>query len=159
MKTIPHCLECGIPVSWGVHLFSRRIYGHCLCIKDQCMIEESGATAHVVDLYLGLKAAGIPVVLRHFDGCQYADIVLPGKLYITVKGPFSKERNQNMTDLFRNMDSGQKRFLTIHISNAILQNPDTFDLALKEIAKICRKLMKKKVFTGMQFSFSPAQWQ
>jgi len=123
------------------------------------MIQESGATGQVVDLYLGLKALGIPVVLRHYDGKQFADIALPDQLYVKVKGPCSQGRNQITSDLFGNIESGGRRLITVLISHSTLENPVTFELALKEIAKICRKLVKKKVVTGMKFSFSPTQWQ
>jgi len=159
MKTIPHCLECGVPISWGVHLFSRRIYGHSLCIKDQCLIEESGADARVVDFYLALKSRGIPAKLKYFDGYQFSDIALPERVYINVKQPCFGGPPPIITDLSRNPDTDEKHFLKILISYSILENSNTFTLAVKEIAKVCTKAMKKPVLMGVKFSFSSAQWQ
>src|SRR5437867_3837319 len=99
MKTIPHCLECGLPISRGVHEFSQRIYRHSLCMKDQFLIEESGATAQAVDLYLALKSRNFPLVLEYFDGYKHVDIALPGKLYIEVNGGYHQANRQAMTDL------------------------------------------------------------
>jgi hypothetical protein len=159
MKTIPHCLECGQPISWGVHLFSRRIYGHSLCLKDQCMIEESGATAQAVDLYLALKARSFPVVLEYWDNHKHVDIALPHKLYIEVNGPYHNTHKQIMTDLSRTVYSLEENIPTIVIPNSMLENPVLFEHAVNEISKACRLVLKKAVVTGMKLSFSPVQLQ
>jgi hypothetical protein len=159
MKTIPHCLECGQPISRGVHLFSRRIYGHSLCMKDQCRIDESGATAQAVDLYLELKARSFPVVLEYWDGHKHVDIALPGKLYIEVNGPYHNTRNQIMTDLTRTVFSLEKNIPTIIIPNSMLENPRSFELAVNEISKACQLVLKKPVVNGMKLSISREQLQ
>src|SRR5712672_720854 len=74
MKTRFYCLECRQPISPGVHEFSQEIYGYSLCMKDQLRIEESGATAQAIDLYLALKARNFPVELEYFDGYRHVDI-------------------------------------------------------------------------------------
>jgi hypothetical protein len=149
MKTIPCCLECGQPISRGVHLFSRRIYGHSLCIKDMIRIDESGAIARAVDLYLALKARSFPVVLEYWDDHKHVDIALPGKLFIEVNGPYHNTRNQIMTDLTP----------TIIIPNSMLENPTLFEHAVNEISKACRLVLKKPVVTGIKLSFSRVQMQ
>jgi hypothetical protein len=145
MKTIPHCLECGLPIAWGVHLFSHRIYGHSLCMKDQYILEESGATARVIDLYLALRSRRFPVVLEYFDEHRYVDIALPEKLYIEVNGSGHNSQEKNIP--------------TLIISGAMLENPASFDHAVNEVSKVCRLMLKKPVITGMKLSFSPVQWQ
>jgi hypothetical protein len=145
MKTIPHCLVCSQPIAWGVHLFSHRIYGHSLCIRDQYILGESGATAEVVDLYLALRSRQFPVVLEYFDDHKFVDIALPEKLYIEVSGSHHHEPEKNIP--------------TIVISNAMLENPASFNRAVDEVSKVCRLMMKKTVITGMKLSFSPVQWQ
>jgi hypothetical protein len=159
MKTIPCCLECGQPVSLGVHLFSRRIYGHSLCMKDQSKLEESGATAQVIDLYLSLKSLNFPVALEYWDGRKHVDIALPGKLYIEVNGPYHDSRSRIMTDLTRTIFSLEKNIPTIMIPNSMLENKTSFDHAVNEISKACRMVLKKPVVTGMKLSFSREQMQ
>src|SRR5450432_2980720 len=99
MKTTPYCLECRQPISWGVHVFSQRVYGHSLCMRVQYLIAESGATGQAVDLYLALKSRNFPLVLEYFDGHKHIDIAIPGKLYIEVNGPGHQENRQAMKDL------------------------------------------------------------
>ena len=69
-----------------MHEFSQELYGYSLCMKDQYLLGESGATAQTVDLYLALKARNFPVKLEYFDGYKLVDIAVPGKLYIEVSG-------------------------------------------------------------------------
>ncbi len=159
MKTIPCCLECGQPISRGVHLFSRRIYGHSLCMKDQWKLEESGATGRTIDLYLSLKSRNFPVALEYWDGHKHVDIALSGKLYIEVNGPYNNNRNQIMTDLTRTVFSLEKNIPTIIIPHSMLENVVLFEHAVNEISKACRLVMKKPVVTGMKLSFSREQLQ
>jgi len=159
MKTNPHCLECGQPISWGVHLFSHRIYGHSLCMKDQCMIAESGATAQAVDLYLALKARNFPVVLEYFENNKLVDIALPEKLHIEVNGPNQNSRRQIMTDLSGTVYSPEKNIPTIIIPNSMLEQPKSFEHVVNEISKACRMMLKKPVVTGFELLFSQAQLQ
>src|ERR1700687_1414477 len=103
MKTIPHCIECRQPISWGVHVFSQSIYGHSLCMKDQYLIGESGATGQAVDLYLALKSRNFPLVLEYFDGHKHVDMAIPGKLYIELIGPQQQRGRREMKDLLRSV--------------------------------------------------------
>lgn len=144
MKSSPLCIECDQPISRGVYLFSRRIYGHALCMKDQCMLEESGATAQAVDLYLALKSGNFPVVLEYFDGYKHVDIALPGTLYIEVNGAYHNTRPQMKTDLSRSIYSLEKNIPTLIIPNYMLENSDSFDHAVNEISKACRLMMRRK---------------
>jgi hypothetical protein len=159
MKTDPHCIECGQPISWGVHLFSRRIYGHSICMKDQSRIEESGATAQAVALYLALRERSFPVLLEYFDNHKHVDIALPDKLYIEVNGPYHNSRRLMMTDLSGTVYSLEKKIPTIVIPHSMLENPVSFELALNEISKACRIILKKPVVTGMNLFFSRVQLQ
>ncbi len=156
---MPCCLECGKPVAPGVHLFSRRIYGYTLCMKDQIMIEESGATGIVVDLYLALKSREFPVVLEYFDGHKHIDIALPGKLYIEVNGSYHNTSNQIMTDLSRTVYSLEKNIPTIIIPNSMLERPASFAHAVNEISKACRMMLRKPQITGMDQLISAVQLQ
>jgi hypothetical protein len=159
MKTIPCCLECGQPISRGVQLFSRRIYGHSLCMKDMFNIDESGATAQAIDLYLALKARSFPVMLEYWDDHKHVDIALPGKLYIEVNGPSHNSRSQIMSNLTRTVFSLEKNIPTIIIPNSMLENAALFEHAVNEISKACRMVLKKSVVTGMKLSFSREQLQ
>ena len=142
MKSLPRCLECRQPISWGVHEFSQRIYGHSLCMKDQCLIGESGATAQAVDLYLALKSKNFPVVLAYYDGHKYIDIALPGILHIEVTGPCHPMHRQLMSDLSRAVYSLEKKIPTIIISIALLDNTATFAHVVNELTKACRVMLR-----------------
>jgi hypothetical protein len=141
MKTTPLCLECRQPLTWGVHEFSQRIYGHSLCLKDQYLLEESGATAQAVDLYLALKEKNFPLVLEYYDGHKQVDMAIPGKLYIEVNGPYHQANRQAMTDLTRSVYSLEKKIPTIIIPNSLLDNPKTFVHAVEELSKACRVML------------------
>ncbi|HEY2350801.1 MAG TPA: hypothetical protein VGH64_17395 [Puia sp.] len=142
MKTIPHCIECGKPISWGVHVFSQRIYGHSLCLKDQCEIAESGATGEAVDLYLALKSRKFPLVLDYFDGHKHIDMALPGRLYIEVNDPYLLTSHQAMNELTNSVYSLEKKIPTIMISHTMLENPKTFDHVVNELSKACSIMLK-----------------
>jgi hypothetical protein len=161
MKTVPRCLECRQPISWGVHEFSQSIYGHSLCLKDQCIIEESGATGLAVDLYLALKSRNFPLILEYFDGYKHVDMALPGKLYIEVNGPYHQAGWQAMTDLTRSVYSLEKKIPTIIVSNALLSNPLTFSHTVDELSKACRVMLKpsNEFSVALVPPLTPAQLQ
>jgi hypothetical protein len=128
MKTIMRCLECRLPISWGVHEFSQRIYGHSLCMRDQFLLEESSASAHVIDLYLALKQRNFPFVLGYFDGYKQVDLALPGKLYIEINGSYNLER----------LD---KNIPTIIIPKISLETKRSFVHTVEELSKACRVIL------------------
>jgi hypothetical protein len=142
MKTIPQCVECGKPISWGVHVFSQRIYGHSLCLKDQCAIAESGATGLAVDIYLALKSRKFPLVLEYFDGQKRIDMALPGKLYIEVNAHRYQNSYQAMSNLTNSVYSLEKKIPTIIISDTILGNPESFEHVVNELSKACSVMLK-----------------
>jgi hypothetical protein len=141
MKTIPHCIECGKPISWGVHVFSQRIYGHSICLKDQCAIAESGATGRAVDLYLALKSRNFPVVLEYYDGQKLIDLALPGKLYIEVNERHHQNNCQAMNDLTSSVYSLEKKIPTIIISDTMLDDPGSFEHVVNELSKACNVML------------------
>jgi len=142
MKTIPHCVECGKPISWGVHVFSQRIYGHSLCLKDQCAIAESGASGRAVDLYLALKSRNFPVILEYFDGQKHIDMALPGKLYIEVNERHHQNNYQAMNDLTSSVYSLEKKIPTIIISDTMLDDPGSFEHVVNELSKACNVMLR-----------------
>jgi hypothetical protein len=135
------CLECRLPISWGVHEFSQRIYGHSLCMRDQFLIEESGASAHVIDLYLTLKQRNFPVVLEYFDGHRKVDLAIPGKLYIEINGSYNLERYRIPTDLTSYVYSPERNIPTIIIPKASLENKRRFVHTAEELCKACRVIL------------------
>jgi len=159
MKTTLLCLECGLAISRGVHEFSQRIYGHSLCMKDQYLIEESGATAHVVDLYLALKERNFPIILEYFDGHKHVDMALPGKLYIEVNGPYHLAKQQAMVDLTRSVYSLEKKIPTIIIPNALLENQQSFTHAVEELSKACKVMLGQRSILSSMLAVTAAQLQ
>ena len=142
MKTIPHCIECGNPISWGVHVFSQRIYGHSICLRDQCAIAESGAPGRTVDLYLALKSRNFPLVLEYFDGQKHIAMALPDKLFIEVYEHRHQNSFQSMNELTSSVHSLEKKIPTIVISDTMLEDPETFDHVVNELSKACRMMLK-----------------
>jgi hypothetical protein len=153
MKTIPHCIECGDPLSWGVHVFSQRIYGHSLCLRDQCAIAESGAPGRNVDLYLALKSRNFPLVLEYFDGQKHVDMAMPGKLFIEVNDHRHQNSFQAMNDLTSSVYSLEKKIPTIIISDRMLENPESFDHVVNELSKACNIMLKP--IPAYSFSIAP----
>jgi hypothetical protein len=142
MKTIPHCLECGKTISWGVHVFSQKIYGHSLCLKDQCAITESGAPGRTVDLYLALKSRNFPLVLEYFDGQKHVDIAMPGKLFIEVNERRHHNSYQALNELTSSVHSLEKKIPTIVISDTMLDEPESFEHVVNELSKACKVMLK-----------------
>jgi hypothetical protein len=140
MKTNFYCIECGLPISRGVHEFSRELYGYSICMKDQFLFGESGASAHTVDLYLALKARNFPVKLEYFDGYKHVDIAVPGKLYIEVSGHDLAER-QMTADLLGHGQMFELKIPTILVSNAMLDKKRSFSHVVDELSKACRVIL------------------
>jgi hypothetical protein len=128
-------------------------------MKDQVKIEESGATARAVDLYLALKARSFPVVLEYWDDHRHIDIALPGKLYIEINDPYYDKGRRIMADLSRAIYALEKKIPSLVIPVSILENPVTFGFAVNEISKACRLIMKKPIVTGMKLAFSRVHLQ
>ncbi len=159
MKPTRTCLECGMPISPGVHSFSQRIYGHSLCMRDLFMIEESGATARTVDLYLALKSLGFPLVLEYFDGFRRVDMALPDKLYIEVNELDHHDHFHSIMDLSRTVDSLEKNIPVIVISQSLLERRISFNHAVQEISKACVLMLKKPKITERIPMLTAAQLQ
>jgi len=152
MKSIPYCLECRQPISWGVHVFSQRVYGHSLCMKDLYLIGESGATGQAIDLYLALKSRNFPLVLAYFDGHKHIDMAMPGKLYIEVSEPHHLAQQQAMKDLTHSVYTLEKKIPTIIITDKLLDNPQTFNHVINELSKACSMMLK----SSNPYSFTAA---
>jgi hypothetical protein len=144
MNTKYHCLECRKPISAGVHAFSQEIYGYSLCLKDQFYLEESGATAQAIDLYLALKARDFPLKLEYFDGSKHIDIAMPGKLYIEIS------QYQYLTDweMHRSRSDvagpGETKIPIILIPNDMLYTKKTFTRVVNELSKACRVMLNSE---------------
>jgi hypothetical protein len=141
MKTIYRCLECGRVISAGVHVFSRRIYGHSLCMKDLYLLGESGARAEVIDLYLALKSKQFPLVLDYHDGYKQVDLALPDRLYIEIYGPEQQPPGLTMNPFSRSVYTLEKNIPTIFISSEKLGKPETFARLVAELSKACRAML------------------
>ena len=123
------------------------------------MLEESGATAQAVDLYLALKSRNFPIVLEYFDGYKHVDIAVPGKLYIEVNGAYHHTRAQMKTDLSRSIYSLEKNIPTLIIPNSMLENPDSFEHTVNEISKACRMMTRKPEVSALAAQVASVQMQ
>lgn len=142
MKTETRCIECGKSISRGIHEFSQELYGYSLCMKDQCLLQESGATAQAIDLYLALKARNFPVKLEYFDGYKCIDIAVPGKLYIEVSGYDYLADWQMISDMGCAADPKGIKIPIILISHDMLGSKQTFTRVVNELSKACQVILK-----------------
>jgi hypothetical protein len=109
-------------------------------MKDQFLLDESGADAHTVDLYLALKSRNFPVELEYFDGYKRVDIAVPGKLYIEICGHDLAGRQ------IISGQTGDGRMLemkipTILVSNTMLGKKRSFSHIVDELSKACRVIL------------------
>jgi hypothetical protein len=159
MKTNAYCLECKQPISAGVNEFSQSLYGHPLCMKDQYLLEESGATALVVDMYLALKSRNFPVVLGYCDGYNFIDIAIPGKLYIEFIDSNDYTNRRLMTDLAWSVYLLEKKIPTIVIPDTLLSDSQSFANMLNEISKSCRVMLNQISIMSLVPAFESVQLQ
>ena len=159
MKTNAFCLECGQPISSGVNEFSRSLYGHPLCLKDQFLLEESGVAAQVVDLYLALKSRKFPVILGYYDGCNHVDIALPGKLYIECTDGYHYTNHWMIAELSCPVYSQEKKIPTIIIPNSLLSNSRDFAHTVSEISKACRVMSNQVSILSLVPAYTSVQLQ
>lgn len=142
MNTRFYCLECRQPISAGVHEFSQELYGYSLCMKDQYYLEESGATAQSIDLYLALKARNFPVKLDYFDGYKRIGIAVPGKLFIEVSGHDYVTEWETICSLANTEDQKKLKVPVIIVSNGMLETKRTFSRVVNELSKACRVILQ-----------------
>jgi hypothetical protein len=150
MKKQFYCLECCKPISEGVHAFSQELYGHSLCIKDQFYLEESGASAQAIDLYLALRARNFPVKLEYFDGKKHVDIAMPGKLYIELSG-YGWLADWEMISR-EESNAGPMKIPIILIPNDMLETKKTFARVVNELSKACRVMLKPQQDFSMYYA-------
>ena len=153
MKTQFYCLECRQPISAGVHEFSQELYGYSLCMKDQYFLEESGATAQAIDLYLALKARNFPVKLEYFDGYKRIDIAVPGKLYIEVSGYEYLADWEMISGRCGAADRKESKIPIILVSNDMLDTKPAFTRVVNELSKACRVILQPEC--GFSVSCAP----
>ncbi len=156
---IMRCLECRMPISWGVHEFSQRIYGHSLCMRDQYLLEESGTTAHIIDLYLELKQRKFPVVLNYCDGFKQVDLAIPGKLYIEIGSIASRQRYNAMTEFAHSLHSREEKIPTVIIPNSLIENRRTFKHAVEELSKACNVILGRGSLLSSMIAVKAVQLQ
>lgn len=142
MNTQFYCLECCQSISAGVHEFSQELYGYPLCMKDQYFLEESGATAQAIDLYLALKARKFPVKLEYFDGYKRIGIAVPGKLYIEVGGYDYLADWDIISGMADAADEKGLKIPIILVSNDMLDTKRTFSRVVNELSKACRVILQ-----------------
>jgi hypothetical protein len=144
MNNLYHCLQCDIPISKGIHDFSKDVYGVPLCIHHQILIYESMATNEAKALFLALKINKVPAVLEYSDGFKTVDIAIPGKLYIEVDGAQHDDADEALTDLLRTFHSWNKEKIpTVHIPNSLVNDPYLFKKAVSCLSEMCRTTEKQ----------------
>jgi hypothetical protein len=113
-------------------------------MKDQFYLEESGATAQVIDLYLALKARDFPVKLEYFNGWKHIDIAMPGKLYIELGGYEYFTEWEMLSCGSGTGNSGEGKIPIILIPGDMLDTKKAFKRVLNELSKACRVMLKNE---------------
>jgi len=123
-----NCIQCGCYISHEVLEYSLNHFNHPLCINDQKWIKgmlwDEYTTEQTVDLYLALKAQGVPAEIEKYDGYKHIDIAIPrAKLNIEIDGfHHHLNPNQALRDLKRTYYSFRKGFFTVRIPNSLVEN-------------------------------------
>lgn len=139
-----HCLECNVAIDNNVISYSTSKFDIPLCIKHQKWITEisSKTTQETLNLYISLKARGLPAQLEKFDGYKTIDIAIPhAKVNIEIDGAqHNFNPNQALTDLKRTYYSFLKGYITLRIPNALIKwNIEETADYITEILKINRR--------------------
>jgi hypothetical protein len=142
MNSLYHCLECGNPISTGVHEFSTEVHGHGLCLKHQAWLNESTVSDETIILYLCFKANRLPVKLEFWNGEKAIDIAIPGKMYIEVEETVDSDAAQALQDFLAVFHNNKNGIPTLRISVAQIQNFHELEIIVDGITEVCMELQK-----------------
>jgi very-short-patch-repair endonuclease len=122
------CLECSKNLDYLRHKNSMDRLGVELCEKHQTrmvkLIKENNTPVEAIQLYYGLKEAGIKAMLEWWDGKKSVDIAISRvKLNIEIDAEYHMlTHEQAINDLERTMHSFKNGFTTIRIPHVLIKH-------------------------------------
>ncbi|GGW32382.1 hypothetical protein [Arenibacter certesii] len=121
------CLECKERLNYIDHKNAMDAFGLELCAKHMLRVEKiiklKGTPKEAIQLYYGLKDAGIDPTLEWWDGKKSVDIAISRvRLNIEVDTEYHRiSHEQAITDLEEAMHSFKNGFTTIRIPHVIIK--------------------------------------
>lgn len=122
------CLECNKNLDYIGHKKSMDRLGVELCEKHQSrmvkLIEMQDTPLEAIQLYYGLKEAGVNTMLEWWDGKKSVDIAISRvKLNIEIDAEYHMlTHEQAINDLERTMHSFKNGFTTIRIPHVLIKH-------------------------------------
>lgn len=122
------CLECNKKLNYLEHKNSMETLGVELCTKHQerikYLIKEKGTSIEAIQLYYGLKEAGVNPMLEWWDGKRSIDIAISRvKLNIQIDSEYHRlTHEQAMNNLQGTMYSFKNGFTTIRIPHFLIKH-------------------------------------
>ncbi|MCP4976653.1 MAG: hypothetical protein GY931_10865 [Maribacter sp.] len=122
------CLECNKTLDYLRHKNSMDLLGVELCEQHQTrmvkLIRTNETPVEAVQLYYGLKEAGVKGMLEWWDGKKSVDIAISRvKLNIEIDAEYHMlTHEQAINDLERTMHSFKNGFTTIRIPHVLIKN-------------------------------------
>ncbi|WP_273275473.1 hypothetical protein [Maribacter polysiphoniae] len=122
------CLECSKKLDYLEHRESMDLLGVELCENHQTrmvkLIEMKNTPTEAIQLYYGLKEAGVSAMLEWWDGNKSVDIAISRvKLNIEIDAEYSMlTHEQAINDLERTMHSFKNGFTTIRIPHVLIKH-------------------------------------
>ncbi|MEO1013242.1 MAG: hypothetical protein AAFX53_18260 [Bacteroidota bacterium] len=122
------CLECNKKLGYLEHRNSMDTLGVELCAQHQKRMEdliaEKGTSIEAIQLYYGLKEAGVSAMLEWWDGKKSIDIAISRvKLNIEIDSEYHRfTHEQAMNNLEQTMHSFKNGFTTIRIPHVLIKH-------------------------------------
>lgn len=122
------CLECSKNLDYIRHKNSMDRLGVELCEKHQTrmvkLIKKNNTPVEAIQLYYGLKEAGVKTMLEWWDGKKSVDIAISRvKLNIEIDAEYHMlTHDQAINDLEKTMHSFKNGFTTIRIPHVLIKH-------------------------------------
>ena len=122
-----NCLECNKKLGYTDHKHSMDLLGVELCREHRPrmikLVELNDTPREAIQLYYGLKEAGVPSMLEWWDGSKSIDIAISRvKLNIEIDTEYHMmTHEQAINDLEEAMHSFKNGFTTIRIPHVLIK--------------------------------------
>lgn len=122
------CLECNTELSYLDHRNAMDSLGVELCAQHQTrlevLVENNNTPLEAIQLYYGLKEAGVNAMLEWWDGKKSVDIAISRvKLNIEIDTDYHMlTHEQAINDLEETMHSFKNGFTTIRIPHILIRH-------------------------------------
>ncbi|WP_149275692.1 hypothetical protein [Pareuzebyella sediminis] len=122
------CIECNKKLDYQDHKVSMDNLGVELCSEHvnrmMVLIEKRNTPKEAIQLYYGLKDAGVTAMLEWWDGTKSIDIAISRvKLNIIIDSEYNMlTHEQAINDLEKTMHSFKNGFTTIRIPHVLIKH-------------------------------------